>query len=504
MFFPYVVQSAEKRGVKVVVKDPQGREIALYKGSHALIIGASNYTAGWPKLPGVKTDIQEVKASLEKEGFNVITVEDPDREKFLKTFDNFIAKYGLQPENRLLFYFAGHGHTVKQSYGEDMGYIVPVDAPNPNKDPAGFMAKAIDMQQIEVYAKRIQSKHALFLFDSCFSGSIFALSRAVPENISYKTAKPVRQFITSGGADEQVPDKSIFKQQFIAAIRGEADVDRDGYVTGTELGEFLQNNVINYSKGAQHPQYGKIRNPNLDKGDFVFTRTTGSEEQVSQGEIESESQRITREKLLEDQQRLEEERQRLETERKQFEIETEKQRLELEKGKLREERERLARMQEEQRKSEEDRRQLEEEKRKTAYQKVPSYDTGYVSIINGTVTLVKFYESGYGSVPHENREYRSNFSQTNTRYVNWEINFEHPLPVRRIDFQIEAIWYSPDGTVFTRQTNNTYIEPSWSNSYHQFGSGWKDYWEAKWKIGTYRVDFYISGQKIASGTFTIY
>ncbi|MBI3600722.1 MAG: caspase family protein, partial [Nitrospinae bacterium] len=201
MFFPYVVQSAEKRGVKVVVKDPQGREIALYKGSHALIIGASNYTAGWPKLPGVKTDIQEVKASLEKEGFNVITVEDPDREKFLKTFDNFIAKYGLQPENRLLFYFAGHGHTVKQSYGEDMGYIVPVDAPNPNKDPAGFMAKAIDMQQIEVYAKRIQSKHALFLFDSCFSGSIFALSRAVPENISYKTAKPVRQFITSGGAD---------------------------------------------------------------------------------------------------------------------------------------------------------------------------------------------------------------------------------------------------------------------------------------------------------------
>jgi len=28
--------------------------------------------------------------------------------------------------------------------------------------------------------------------------------------------------------------------------------------------------VVNYSRNAQHPQYGKIRNPNLDKGDFIF------------------------------------------------------------------------------------------------------------------------------------------------------------------------------------------------------------------------------------------
>lgn len=67
-----------------------------------------------------------------------------------------------------------------------------------------------------------------------------------------------------------MPDESIFRHQFLAALRGEADVNGDAYVTGTELGEFLQSKVVNYSKGAQHPQYGKIRNPNLDKGDFVF------------------------------------------------------------------------------------------------------------------------------------------------------------------------------------------------------------------------------------------
>jgi len=126
------------------------------------------------------------------------------------------------------------------------------------------------MKQIEVYAERIDAKHVLFLFDSCFSGSIFSLSRGIPENINYKTALPVRQFITSGSADEQVPDTSIFRQQFDAALAGEGDINKDGYVTGAELGEFLQSSVINYSRGAQHPQYGKIRHPKLDKGDFVF------------------------------------------------------------------------------------------------------------------------------------------------------------------------------------------------------------------------------------------
>ncbi len=118
------------------------------------------------------------------------------------------------------------------SYGEEIGYIVPADAPNPNRNLPVFQSKAMDMQRVEYYAKRIQSKHALFLFDSCFSGSLFALSRAVPEIISYKTAQPVRQFITSGSAGETVPDESIFRAQFARALQGEADSDKNGYVTG--------------------------------------------------------------------------------------------------------------------------------------------------------------------------------------------------------------------------------------------------------------------------------
>lgn len=262
---------AEDRGMSLNrITTPAGEQIDLYNESHALVIGVSDYTNGWPDLPGVKKDVSAIQIALKTHGFQIVTVEDPTFTELEQAFRDFINQYGQDSENRLLFYFSGHGHTVKLAYGDEMGYIVPTDAPNPNQDEAGFTATAVDMQMIEVYAKRIQSKHAIFLFDSCFSGSIFSLTRAVPENISYKTAQPVRQFLTSGSADEQVPDESIFRQQFIAALEGDGDLNDDGYVTGAELGQYLQDNVVNYSKGAQHPQYGKIRHPSLDKGDFVF------------------------------------------------------------------------------------------------------------------------------------------------------------------------------------------------------------------------------------------
>ncbi len=82
--------------------------------------------------------------------------------------------------------------------------------------------------------------------------------------------KPVRQFLTAGDADETVPAKSIFTPLFIRALEREADVvNRDGYVTGWELGLFMRQNLKEYTR-AQNPQFGTIRNVELDQGDIVF------------------------------------------------------------------------------------------------------------------------------------------------------------------------------------------------------------------------------------------
>ena len=67
-----------------------------------------------------------------------------------------------------------------------------------------------------------------------------------------------------------MPDRSMFKRCFLTGLEGDADLTRDGFVTGSELGMYLSDKVVNYTRSQQHPQYGKINNPDLDRGDFIF------------------------------------------------------------------------------------------------------------------------------------------------------------------------------------------------------------------------------------------
>jgi hypothetical protein len=68
--------SATERGVKrVEIKTSSGETVGLYEESHALVIGVSEYTNGWPKLPGVRKDVKAVTAALESHRFNVEVVE---------------------------------------------------------------------------------------------------------------------------------------------------------------------------------------------------------------------------------------------------------------------------------------------------------------------------------------------------------------------------------------------------------------------------------------------
>lgn len=99
----------------VPIKDKSGKDVILYQKSYALIIGVSDYTNGWPDFPGVKKDVSIVSDALTRQGFNVVIISDPAFQKMKEAFDSFINSYGQDEDNRLLFYFAGHGHTTKQS-----------------------------------------------------------------------------------------------------------------------------------------------------------------------------------------------------------------------------------------------------------------------------------------------------------------------------------------------------------------------------------------------------
>lgn len=265
-FSTLLLAYGESKGLKRVYAD-DGKEITSYAGSYALLIGVSDYTNGWPDLEAVPSELQAVKKTLAEKGFVTKMVLNPDSKALENAYEEFVKRYGYETDNRLLFFYSGHGYSTNNG---TKGYLVPTDAPNPRKDMPDFKRKSLNMSRLLSLSREMEANHALFLFDSCFSGTIFK-TRALPEIPPYierSMAKPVRQFITAGSANEEVPAESVFAPLFSEAINGKAGLNHDGYVTGSELGMYLSDNVPNYKR--QSPQYGKIDDFKLSRGDFIF------------------------------------------------------------------------------------------------------------------------------------------------------------------------------------------------------------------------------------------
>jgi uncharacterized caspase-like protein len=294
------------RTVKVVTK--HGEKIDLYSDYHALVVGISNYEK-WPKLPNAANDAKEVAEKLRELGFEIKLVLNPTSREMKTALNEMVYEMGKEVNRALLFYYAGHGETETLADRTNMGYIIPKDCPRLADNPLGFATHAISMRDIESASLRTRSKHVMMLFDSCFSGALFALVRAVPHDITEKSALPVRQYITAGREDEQVPDKSMFKRCLLIGLDGDADLTGDGYITGSELGMYLSDKVVNYTHRRQHPQYGKINNPDLDRGDFIFLPLESRQkEEVTQQKAQGEEMAVTEElrKLREERKKSEE------------------------------------------------------------------------------------------------------------------------------------------------------------------------------------------------------
>ncbi len=262
----------------------------LYGSSHALVIGIDDYDNGWPRLSNAVRDAEAVAAELETRGFEVTKLLNPTGDSLRATLRNFLGLTGADPEARLFIWFAGHGYT---EFGE--GYLVPADAPDPS-DPL-FRITALHMGDVGSMVRIARSKHVFAVFDSCFAGTIFNASRARPPAvITRAVSQPVRQFLTSGDADQEVSDDGTFRSLFLKALKGDEDADAnsDGYLTGTELSLYLEDRVINLSNDTQTPRSGKLRDQRFDQGDFVFLLPRPEEVQVASANPEPDAEAGTR------------------------------------------------------------------------------------------------------------------------------------------------------------------------------------------------------------------
>jgi hypothetical protein len=241
-----------------------------YEASRALVIGINKYVKA-PPLGYACNDANAVASFLidrlafPKTQVNLLLDENAKREAIMSSFLRFAEDAG--PNDRLLVFFAGHGHTRTARRGE-IGYLVPFDG-NPRD-----LSTLIRWDDLTRNAELIPAKHVLFIMDACYGG--LALTRTVPSG-SHRFLKDMlsrysRQVLTAGKADEVVADSggprpghSIFTGHFLDAVEGAARSD-DGTITANGVMAYVYERVGKDQYSNQSPHYGFLDGD----GDFVF------------------------------------------------------------------------------------------------------------------------------------------------------------------------------------------------------------------------------------------
>ncbi len=118
------------------------------------------------------------------------------------------------------------------------------------------------------------------------------------------------------------------------------------------------------------------------------------------------------------------------------------------------------------------------------------------------ISPLKFFEGPHDkTLEQSERSYRTDFDRTSTRSIFWEVDLSYPGPGHRIDFQLDAYWYNPDGSLLRHQVLPAYVLATWTSSLHTLGYGWVD--GGHWTAGQYRVEIQFKGLRLVSGTFQI-
>jgi formylglycine-generating enzyme required for sulfatase activity len=301
--------------------------------SYALVIGISEFdNPGWTDLGGVESEYRMITAALEAQDFKVVgesRLGRVDHRTLTETIARFFDTYGKNAEDRLVVYIATHGYSDPARPDAD-GFLVASDGGAPRN---GVVANGYSVKQLSAALTSLAAQHVFLFFNSCFSGSMLpeptressmllsekpklALSQETADWTLDLLAHNARLVLTAGNASQTVPDaNNPFSRAVVDALAGEADVDGDGLILGTEIAQFVRGRVARATRLSGHandpvfavlPKLVGPAEPRPDlsaperveyslQGDFIFL-TPGGPKQTASGESEQEA-------LLRDRQR---------------------------------------------------------------------------------------------------------------------------------------------------------------------------------------------------------
>ena len=245
-----------------------GKPEGLYYKSWAIVIGVENYLLA-PKIPGAIEDAKTVAQAFRRLGFDeVVELYDKDASarRLQQTLSDFLPRK-VGRYDRLVLYFAGHAGVTQDLDGKELGYLVPWDA------QLGNVSKSVTFEQLKEFSRRSASKHTLFFLNAAARG--WEVSTAQPLSLEGRlspedeTEQRAVQVLTAGDKGESLSQengRSLFVQVLVNGLSGTADRNKNGWLMASEVGDYVKQQVLERSKGAQHSLFVQLEG----EGDTVL------------------------------------------------------------------------------------------------------------------------------------------------------------------------------------------------------------------------------------------
>lgn len=247
---------------------------SAYTSSHALVIGIDRYEHVGP-LSFAANDARAIANTLincfDFPAENVILLIDSaaTRSAITSAYLRLSQSDIVRPDDRLLIFFAGHGHTATGRRGET-GFLVPVDG------KVSDLATLVKWSELTGSADLILAKHIFFLMDACYGGLAVTRKPIPPGSarlLNDMLQRFARQVLTAGKANQTVsdgggarPGHSIFTSHVLDALDGAASVTK-GVITANGVMAYVYEKVGSDLLSNQTPHYGFLEGD----GDFIFS-----------------------------------------------------------------------------------------------------------------------------------------------------------------------------------------------------------------------------------------
>ncbi|HEX5602471.1 MAG TPA: caspase family protein, partial [Pyrinomonadaceae bacterium] len=182
-----------------------------FNRSFGIILGINAYQNGVPKLSTAAADAEMLNQILkDKHGYECLLRVDQEvtLNGLKKLLDEDLPQM-VTKDDRVLFYFAGHGVATNGDDGPE-GYLLPQDARL--DDDRTFL----QMTELNQSLCALQCRHMLVILDCCFAGafrwSSIRTLRPAPkvihrEQYEYFVKDPAWQAIASSAYDQTAIDK---------------------------------------------------------------------------------------------------------------------------------------------------------------------------------------------------------------------------------------------------------------------------------------------------------